>query len=94
MKYYCIADYKSAAAFRLLNIPTYEANIASQALKIFDNVVKQDDAGIILITDSVADMIRQELVKFTAKNTMPIILEIPSYDSTLSGIRKENESKT
>ncbi|HOK80592.1 MAG TPA: V-type ATP synthase subunit F [bacterium] len=91
MKHYCIADYKSATAFRLLNIPTYEANAANQALKVFHDIVKMEDAGIILITDSVANMIRQELVRFTAKNTIPIVLEIPSYEGAVSGIGKEHE---
>ncbi|MCM8816446.1 MAG: V-type ATP synthase subunit F [Candidatus Omnitrophica bacterium] len=90
MKLYCISDSESSLVFRLANIQTFEVSEREKAVNIFNQITGFPDAGIILITDTVASLINNEIVAFVKKNTKPLILEIPSYTSLLKSKRREN----
>lgn len=90
MKFYCISDTESVLVFKLVNIQTFEAIGRKEAIDIFNNVTRLSDAGVILITDIVASLIRNEMMVFASKNSKPLILEIPSYTSSVKPSRKQN----
>lgn len=85
MKFYCISDHESSLAFKLANILTFEPKDKREAFEIFERLTKFEDAGIILITDTMAEFLQDEITRFTAKYTKPLILEIPSYASIKKG---------
>lgn len=87
MKFYCICDYESSLAYKVANIVTFEVNQREKALEIFKKVTKLEDAGLVIITDSVASLIQDEIQTFVMKNTRPLILELPSY-SSIKSVRK------
>jgi vacuolar-type H+-ATPase subunit F/Vma7 len=89
MKFYCISDIDSAMCFKLLNIETFGVADESEASEAFKRVVELKDAGIILITDSVSNFIKKEIMAFKRKNAKPLILEIPSYASIMTKYGKK-----
>ncbi|MCM8821816.1 MAG: V-type ATP synthase subunit F [Candidatus Omnitrophica bacterium] len=93
MKFYCIADFDSSAAFKLANISTFEVGSKLEAIDAFTKTTGFEDAGIIIVTDKVASLIRDEINKFTLRNTKPLILEIPSYASVMISEREQNGKK-
>ncbi|MCM8789136.1 MAG: V-type ATP synthase subunit F [Candidatus Omnitrophica bacterium] len=90
MKFYCISDFDSSAAFKLANITTFEVESKQEAIDAFTKTTGFEDAGIIIVTDKVASLIKDEINKFALKNTKPLILEIPSYASVMNSDRAQN----
>lgn len=91
MKFYCISDPESAESFKLLNIRTVEVSNYKQAQGIFQKFVGFKDAGVILITDRAAMFIQDEILSFTRKNTRPLVLEIPSWKTSASRIKRKRD---
>ncbi len=89
MKFYCISDHESADGFKLLNIHTTIVSNHQQARETFQKITGLKDAGIILITDIAASFIQQEILSFTRKNAQPLVLEIPSWKTSASRIRRK-----
>jgi len=94
MKFYCISDIDSAICFKLLNIETFGVRDKDETLDVFKKVIKLEDAGIVLVTDSVSNFVQKEIMAFKRKNNRPLILEIPSYANTVKKYgRKQNGNK-
>ncbi|MCM8825379.1 MAG: V-type ATP synthase subunit F [Candidatus Omnitrophica bacterium] len=90
MKFYCISDFASSVAFKLANISTFEVGSKLEAIDAFTKATGFEDAGIIIVTDKVASLIRNEINRFTLTHSRPLILEIPSYASIMNPERKQN----
>lgn len=91
MKFYCISDPESADSFKLLNIHTVGVSNHQEAQGAFQKFVGLKDAGVILITDRAAMFIQYEILSFTRKNILPLVLEIPSWKTCASRIKRKRD---
>lgn len=82
MKFFCIADQNSGLGFKLVGIKTKEVANRLQAQQALDEALALQDTGIILITESVADLIAQEIKEFVYQRRLPLVLTVPARDKT------------
>ena len=76
MKLSALVDKDTAIGLRLSGLK--DIYIAEEdASKKWDEIIKRDDIGIIIITEKIAEEIKNRLYTFRMKKTIPIIVEIP-----------------
>lgn len=78
MKFFCIADRESSLGFRLAGIDTREAVTKNDAAAALTTVSLLKDIGVLIITEKVSSLIREEINLFLQQNQFPLILELPS----------------
>jgi len=84
MKMTALCDKDTAVGLRLAGIK--EMYIPNEdAIKIFNEISKREDIGIIFVTEKIAEELRRELKDFRLRNNIPIILEIPDKKGRLQG---------
>jgi len=81
MKYFVIGDEDSVLGFSLVGTRGRVAEDAQRALTALEEALADKQYGIILITQSVADMIRREVDRYIFSETFPLIVEIPDRPS-------------
>jgi len=85
MKYFVIADEDTVLGFRYAGVDGKAVRSAEEAREVFRRACSQRQIGIILIQDSIAQSIREEVnrVRFEAK--IPLVVEIPGPEGTIKG---------
>ena len=82
MKIAGLLDKDTAIGFRLAGIKElYISN--GDSLKKWEEITKNNDIGIIFITEKIANDIKNKLKDFRIKNNIPIIVEIPDKDGRI-----------
>ncbi len=82
MNFFCIADRESALGFKLCGVQTMQAHTRREALEALQVARANKEAGIILVTEKVADLIREEMQQHIDNNPIPLLLELPSRGTT------------
>ncbi|MEA1904583.1 MAG: V-type ATP synthase subunit F [Candidatus Hadarchaeota archaeon] len=80
MKIASITDPVTATGLRLAGIKeTREIEEKGEAEKLFDSLTKNEEIGVIIISERLARGMRQKLNKFSEekKKVTPVIVEIP-----------------
>ncbi|MBN2860063.1 MAG: V-type ATP synthase subunit F [Sphaerochaetaceae bacterium] len=77
MKYFVIGDEDTVLGFSLVGTRGRMAEDPQMALIALEEALMDKQYGIILITQSVADMIRGEVDRYIFSETFPLIVEIP-----------------
>lgn len=77
MKYFVIGDEDTVLGFSLVGTRGRVAEDPQMALVALEEALTDKQYGIILITQSVADMIRREVDRYIFSETFPLIVEIP-----------------
>ncbi|MFA7567717.1 MAG: V-type ATP synthase subunit F [Alkalispirochaeta sp.] len=83
MKYYVIGDQDTVLGFAMVGVEGRTVSTAEQAGDAFQHALKQDDVGIIIITEATADLIRSVVDQYTFTADFPLIVEIPDRRGTL-----------
>jgi V/A-type H+-transporting ATPase subunit F len=78
MKYFCIADKDSSIGFRMAGIDTREVVTKNDAVAALKTAALTKETGVILVTEKISSLIREEINLFLQKNQLPLILELPS----------------
>jgi V/A-type H+-transporting ATPase subunit F len=78
MRFFCIADRDSSLGFRLAGIETKEIVTKNDALEALKAVFLNKEIGVVLITEKISSLIREEISFFLQQNQLPLILELPS----------------
>ncbi len=78
MNFFCIADKSSSLGFRFSGLETREVSGRSDALEALEVALAMENVGVIVVTERVADFIREEVDKLTYGQSLPLILEVPS----------------
>ena len=76
MQYHVIGDEDTVLGFALAGVEGTEVSTAGEAEAAFDKVLSAD-AGIVIITEDVADMIRSRVDAYLVGEDLPLLLEIP-----------------
>jgi V/A-type H+/Na+-transporting ATPase subunit F len=91
MKFFCIGDADTAAGFRLAGIAAQVTTNPEQAQAAVKNVAAQPDYGVIIITERLADGIRQQIEAMRLEWERPLIVEIPGPEGPLPGRKSLRE---
>jgi V/A-type H+-transporting ATPase subunit F len=94
MKYFCIGDQDAVTGFRLAGVEAREAKTPAEAKAAFKLATSMPEAGIVIITERIAEMIREDVDSFLYTASFPLVIEIPDrqgpgpYRSNIADIVK------
>ncbi len=88
MTYFVIGDEDTVLGFELVGIPGARAADPEEAQAAFGKALAAGTTGIIVITETAADMIRPLVDRYLFTATFPLIVEIPGPDA--SGKKKRD----
>ena len=85
MKYSIIGDEDTVLGFGMVGVLGKVATSADEAQRAFDATLEDKDVSIIIITETIADMIRPTVDKYLFTVNFPLIVEIPDRQSSKAG---------
>ena len=85
MKFYCLADEDTVRGFRLAGVDGQAADTAALAANALEQVVARGDYAIIILTQRVAAMIREQVDLIRLERDRPLLIEIPGPEGPLPG---------
>ena len=91
MKFFCIGDEDTVAGFRLAGIAAQAATTPEQTRAAVENASARPDCGVIIITERLADGIRQQIEAIRLERERPLIVEIPGPEGPLPGRKSLRE---
>lgn len=91
MKTIVLADEDTVLGFSLAGVQGIIVNTEEEIRKAFEEVTHQDDAGIVLITERVAQKIRETIDNWIIGGGQPLLVEIPDSQGPLEGRRTPHE---
>ncbi len=76
----------TAVGLRLAGVEGVIVNSEQEAIKAFDNAVKDENIAIVLMNKSLFDLCDDTITAFRKSHTVPLIVEIPDKgDATVGG---------
>ena len=85
MNYFLIGDEDAVLGFGMVGVRGRAVQTPEEAESAFRSVIEEGDAGIIIITESAAEMIRPQIDHYTFAEHFPLIVEIPGREGRLPG---------
>ncbi len=85
MNYFVIGDEDTVLGFGLVGVAGAAASSADEAQRAFDEALKREGVGIIIITERVAETIRAAVDQYVFTEEFPLIVEIPDRQGKLPG---------
>ncbi|HAK44702.1 MAG TPA: ATPase [Spirochaeta sp.] len=86
MNYFIIGDEDAVLGFELAGVSGVAVESADEADAAFNTALEDKNNGIIIITETAADFIREKVDKYLFTAAFPLIVEIPG-----SGGRSERK---
>jgi V/A-type H+/Na+-transporting ATPase subunit F len=77
VKFFCIADEDTLRGFRLAGVDGRVVATAEESRQAIEDALRLPDCGIIIITSSAADTVRDTVEKVRLEQDRPLIIEIP-----------------
>lgn len=84
MKYFVIGDEDTCLGFSLVGLANQAVYSAEEAKDAWDKALEDRSNGIIIITESVANMIRETVDRYLFSEDFPLVVEIPDAGGTSS----------
>lgn len=86
MRISAVGDFTTITGFRLAGIKDcYEVERSEEARDIIRRLVKEEDMGMIIITEDIAEALREEIDALTEGVVTPLIVEVPNSKGPLEG---------
>mgnify|MGYP006277755091 CR=1 FL=1 len=85
MRFYVIADENTVTGFKLVGIDGEAVDSAEGAREALGKAFDSGETGIVVITERVAETIREDIEKYTYGQAFPLIIEIPDREGPLEG---------
>jgi vacuolar-type H+-ATPase subunit F/Vma7 len=85
VQFCCIADEETVRGFRLAGIAGHIVSNAAQAAAAVQQAAAKADCGIIVLTETVAAGIRQQVEMIRLERDRPLVVEIPGPAGPLAG---------
>ncbi len=76
MRYFVIGDEDTVLGFSLVGTTGRVATNREEAYSALNHALEEREFGIILITQSAAELIREEVDRYIFSETFPLIVEI------------------
>lgn len=77
MKYFVIGDEDTVLGFSLVGVSGMSAASKEEAERVFNKALENKEFGVIIITLTVANMIRSLVDRYLYSEAFPLIVEIP-----------------
>jgi V/A-type H+-transporting ATPase subunit F len=77
VRYYVIGDEDTVLGFRYAGVPGDFVETPDQARAALERVARMPDVGILIVTDVVADRIREEVNAIRFGRAAPLVVEVP-----------------
>ena len=87
LAYYLIADEDTVLGFRYAGVPGEVVSSAQEARDAFQHAVEKRRARILILTDVIAETIRDEVNAARTGETWPLVVEIPGPTGPMPGKR-------
>ena len=84
--YFVIADEDTVLGFRAAGLPGRAVATAADAARAIE-YARERDVGILILTEEVADMARQEVAAMRFSKEPPMVVEVPGAEGPLPGRR-------
>ncbi len=84
MKISVVADHTTATGFRLAGIKNCQVvEKPEDAKEVLKALSKEEDQGMIIITEAIGDKMREEIEAMTEGRVTPLVVEIPDSKGPL-----------
>jgi V/A-type H+/Na+-transporting ATPase subunit F len=87
MKFYCIADEDTVRGFNLAGVAGQVATLPQETNAAIQQILNREDIGVIILTQSLADGIREQVEALRLERDHPLIVEIPGPEGSIPGRR-------
>lgn len=77
MNYFIIGDEDTVLGFELAGVAGQTVETSDETDRAFSAALEEGNNGIIIITETAADMIRERVDKYLFTAAFPLIVEIP-----------------
>jgi V/A-type H+-transporting ATPase subunit F len=77
MKVLVIGNLDAVLGFGLVGVHGQAVSTAQEMTQALDQAVADPEAGIILVTEEVADMVRPRISQLMTRSAVPLVVEIP-----------------
>lgn len=85
MKYFVIGDEDTVLGFGLVGVKGVVATTKPEAENSFSEALKNQDIGIVIITEKTAELIRPLVNKYLFTSSFPLIVEIQDRSGKMQG---------
>ncbi|MBN1561768.1 V-type ATP synthase subunit F [candidate division KSB1 bacterium] len=85
MKYFVIGDEDTVLGFGLVGVKGFAVKNAAEAENSFKEALKDNEIGIIIITERTAELIRPLVDAYLFTYTFPLIIEIQDRTGRMEG---------
>jgi V/A-type H+-transporting ATPase subunit F len=83
VKFYCIADEDTVRGFRLAGVDGRVVRTPSDATEALTHALAQPGLGVLVLTQGVAQGIREQVDAFRLEHDRPLLVEIPGPEGPL-----------
>jgi len=77
MNYFVLGDEDTVLGFSLVGVNGLVVSEESEIGELFDRVLANEEIGIIIITERVANRIREKVESLQFRGEFPLVVEIP-----------------
>ena len=91
MRTIVIADEDTVLGFSLAGVKGVIVSTPEETRKAFESITRQNDVGIVVLTERIAQQIRELVDKWVIGGGQPLIVEIPDSQGPLEERRTPHE---
>jgi V/A-type H+-transporting ATPase subunit F len=91
VRFFCIGDEETVAGFRLAGVEGRTVATPDEARAALAEVLLEHDCGVVIMTERIADAVKEEVQTVRFGREYPLIVEIPGPDGALPGHRSVRE---
>ena len=85
MQFYVIADEHTVTGFKLVGLDGEVVESADETREALDKAFASSEIGIVLITEKIAALVREEMEEYVFGRTFPLLIEIPDRTGPMEG---------
>jgi len=85
MKYFIIGDEDAVLGFGMVGVQGRSARSPEEAQEAFQEALADPEVGIIIITERIAELIRQLVDDYIFTEEFPLIVEVPDRQGRIVG---------
>ncbi len=85
MKYFVIGDEDAVLGFGMVGVQGRSARSPEEAQAAFQEALADSEVGIVIITERIAELIRQLVDDYVFTEEFPLIVEVPDRQGRIVG---------